>query len=1176
MARSIEIDADQPTAQQDIVLYRGERLEIRPRADLGPARLVLAISARAGGAPLLQIEGGGAVIATRARLEALGEGESHAYNLWLARGADLTLLRHGRFEQRAAIEPVAAEGPVNLAQPVITGTREVGARLDLAHGDWAGAESLDVAWRRDGVAIAGAGETSYVVAPEDEGRWIDARVTATNAQGAVTLPAHGAGPVAWPAPRVTPPAPLRLVPGQAVDLDLAARVTGQGMRFALDPEGATLPEGLELSFDGRIIGTARGLAAARICTVAVENSGGGARIDLDIAVEAARPTPLLARGLSPRLIVLGDEVMAARPGARDMIAAGLGDKLCFAEGWMRAAAGMSAAAVRDALPETLALVRPGETVVLVGPLGAQRAPGSETAQEVGAQIAEIYDALLAAGAVVVAIPLLPEETGEGRDARNDAIAARSRDHAGGPDYHVVDIGARESAGPHAGGFDPARSFDPYTMKTGPVMPSLARGAPFLAARVIETIRGLVTGGLLPAVETAQNRLGAAWDFGGAVSLDQLEGLSGQGPEGWSLARTSGSATWQMGRDAAGDLEIVLEDSPDAGALEITAPLADLGWAKGELHDLLVGAEVIEAENYAGIGLALDGVAAGPVVFGAGAGTPGHPLMLRCETRALAAPRDTATARITIGAVAGSALRLALRRATVALRGVQAAPLTITGDPPAAVVGVDYAFAPRREGGTPPHRFDLAAGALPAGLALDETTGALSGRPEAAGRHPGLEIRVRDAAGAEAILGPLAIEVAPALERPANLFTPAQSGFDAAAHLDGRGNWQVAEGRLACNGAAPGNDARLTLDAPLVAGRAYVARIDHAHQAGTLKLQLGGDGVLSGRALSEGWQDTEYFPGAEVAGNYLRLQAKPSSDYAGSFDAVTLHDLSGVDPARVACDVVIIGGDSNATSATSEHVTPANRETGFDPRIWTMPGLRSGGSHSPSQSERHRPMPMVEPVIAAVGAQRMSPCHAAASELVARAAARGRPLLVMALGDAGSGLMNTEDWRRSSSVATTGARMWGEMLAMKAALEALGPAHEITGAIWSLGANDTFGGDYAVEEGWLDQMAGFVADLRAHVADVPMVLWRVGRHYEPDLGNGATDGRGQAMGAAQERLDQDSGDARAIARFKVVTPPEGHQLSDPHDPHYTAAGMQAKGRAAGAALAGLQAAEDQVT
>ena len=409
---------------------------------------------------------------------------------------------------------------------------------------------------------------------------------------------------------------------------------------------------------------------------------------------------------------------------------------------------------------------------------------------------------------------------------------------------------------------------------------------------------------------------------------------------------------------------------------------------------------------------------------------------------------------------------------------------------------------------------------------------------------------------------------PRLVSPGNLLTPAQASFETSGHVDGRGNWTVQHGRLERTGTTT-NDARVTLDAPLVAGRPHYATAHIEAGGGTLKVQLTTPGFENSRGLTGDWMNFTYFP--SIADTHGVIQLKPNGSFDGGLDDLRIYDLSSVDPAQVGCDVVLVGGDSNATCTTSERVTAENRDTPFDPRIWTMPSLVSDGAHAASQSERHSPIPMIEPVLGTTAAERMSPVHALAARLADRAAVRGRPLLVLSLGDPGSGFGGNKGiWSKGGHVSGANApQMYDETLATVAAMRALGPAHEIVGMVWSLGANDTTGAGYDQAGGWLDQMTKFVSDLRVDVADTPMVLWTVGTHYEPlDPLSGQPDGRGVAMRAAQRRLDQDSGHSRALSRFRVVVPPAGNELAGPTDPHYNARGMQANGRIAGDALLSL--------
>lgn len=80
--------------------------------------------------------------------------------------------------------------------------------------------------------------------------------------------------------------------------------------------------------------------------------------------------------------------------------------------------------------------------------------------------------------------------------------------------------------------------------------------------------------------------------------------------------------------------------------------------------------------------------------------------------------------------------------------------------PAGSVGVAYAgFTVSAAGGTAPYVFAEESGALPQGLMLNASTGAVSGMPLAAGVTSGIAIQVSDADGTIAVLPDFSITVA---------------------------------------------------------------------------------------------------------------------------------------------------------------------------------------------------------------------------------------------------------------------------------------------------------------------------------------------------------------------------------------------------------------------------------
>ncbi|GAA6210054.1 hypothetical protein NBRC116601_33470 [Cognatishimia sp. WU-CL00825] len=437
----------------------------------------------------------------------------------------------------------------------------------------------------------------------------------------------------------------------------------------------------------------------------------------------------------------------------------------------------------------------------------------------------------------------------------------------------------------------------------------------------------------------------------------------------------------------------------------------------------------------------------------------------------------------------------------------------------------------------------------------------------------MQITVGLGLGSTALTGPGA---APnmGLVKPQNLYTAAQADFSETAHINLRGNWTVAQGDLQqITGNGSMNDVRMDLDTPIVAGHPHIALWQAVPgTTGTYRSQYGGDGSLSGVTLSGDDLRPKFHwtPAGDITGNYTRYGWNPTHDALDlQITDVALYDLATVDPNTVACDVVLCLGDSNMGNAVSDLVTDANLTTAFDPRVWYMPSLRmSPYAFNNTYSLRHVPQPCIEPVQASSGAARMSPLQAFGAQFAPYATERGRPVLLLSLGDAGAGLNGSEDWRKSSGVAVTGGRMYGEMLAMVAALQALGPAHQIVGAIVSIGANDTTGADYNTV--WVPQATQFVADLRAEPslnnANLPIVWLTPGSHYEPISG----EDRGARMIAAIETLDQDSGSAQAITGLKSVRPPNGNQLTpgDASDPHFNATGMQANGTVMADMLRGM--------
>ena len=115
--------------------------------------------------------------------------------------------------------------------------------------------------------------------------------------------------------------------------------------------------------------------------------------------------------------------------------------------------------------------------------------------------------------------------------------------------------------------------------------------------------------------------------------------------------------------------------------------------------------------------------------------------------------------------------------------VAAPPVTISGSPvTSAQVAVAYpGFSAVAGGGVSPYTYSLPATALPAGLSLNTSTGAVSGTPTGSGTTSGIVIRATDSASNHADLPAFAIAVAPAPNPLAIAGTPVTTATQGAAY-----------------------------------------------------------------------------------------------------------------------------------------------------------------------------------------------------------------------------------------------------------------------------------------------------------------------------------------------------------------------------------------------------------
>jgi large repetitive protein len=108
---------------------------------------------------------------------------------------------------------------------------------------------------------------------------------------------------------------------------------------------------------------------------------------------------------------------------------------------------------------------------------------------------------------------------------------------------------------------------------------------------------------------------------------------------------------------------------------------------------------------------------------------------------------------TVAAVVGTSWQSAAVTASTTTLGVTTSSL------PNGTVGTAYSTTLTRTSGTGPFTWSLTSGTLPTGLALDGSTGTISGTPMAAGTATGLQLTVTDSLGRTATSASLSLAVA---------------------------------------------------------------------------------------------------------------------------------------------------------------------------------------------------------------------------------------------------------------------------------------------------------------------------------------------------------------------------------------------------------------------------------
>lgn len=467
--------------------------------------------------------------------------------------------------------------------------------------------------------------------------------------------------------------------------------------------------------------------------------------------------PFRASAAGPILLFDGDSVMQNMPGTRIFLEQRLGHKFRFPEGYQNAMGGDSAQKIFYGAPEVTARIERDNTVVLVGPVGANQTPEDDSFEEITSYMEQVFSQYLAAGAIVVAVPTLLDGMGiTTQDAKKTALAdwVMAFANGGTVSFEGTDHVVSAHAGFHAvdvGGFDRD------TMKSDVSHPN-ALGADYLAHQLAAVLSPLVEGSIYD-VSDLPNYLSGAELFQGARAATH-SGISGTVPALWEVTRSEGTSLWQAGFDLEDTFEISVSGASDAGTCLISLPAISVNAVTGDVVSFAAEIEIVEgATGLRSVGLIAHGQTA-MTLDEDWAATPGV-YHLRTPDLPYAAAQTTQNFQIALRVAAGASLTVRFHRALAFFVENTAGDVRLSGTPGvSAVVGEAYAFVPVLNGGEAPVLFDLAGEPLPAGLSLNEATGAITGVPTEAGPARGIALRARDSRGETAVLPYFTIEVSP--------------------------------------------------------------------------------------------------------------------------------------------------------------------------------------------------------------------------------------------------------------------------------------------------------------------------------------------------------------------------------------------------------------------------------
>ncbi len=179
----------------------------------------------------------------------------------------------------AGTAPVAAQPPVNIALPAITGTARTGSTLTVSNGSWENSPTAYARqWKAAGVNISGAMGTTYVPVLSDVGKVITCTVTASNADGSEAATSAGtAAVVAQPVPvnSTTPVMTGTPAVGQTMSC-----TTGAWSNSPTSYEKRWRVAGVQVELSDNYVIRAEDVGKAILCRVRAFNSGGGsAQVD---------------------------------------------------------------------------------------------------------------------------------------------------------------------------------------------------------------------------------------------------------------------------------------------------------------------------------------------------------------------------------------------------------------------------------------------------------------------------------------------------------------------------------------------------------------------------------------------------------------------------------------------------------------------------------------------------------------------------------------------------------------------------------------------------------------------------------------------------------------------------------------------------------------------------------